>query len=212
MKSFRHWTPRYVVNRIKLAGYEFTHPNAPWLTSQSIGLLEQLLKQTDVGLEFGCGRSTLWFAKRVAKLVSIEHDNTWHAKVSVKLQARQISNVTLLQRSLGDAIVSDNNDVATTSPYIAAIEDFADGALDFCLIDGRQRDICALRIIPKLRLGGVLIVDNSNVYLPSTSKSPNTHSAGATSEIWAQFLQQVINWRHICTSNGVWDTTIWIKR
>jgi putative heme iron utilization protein len=52
---------------------EFLHPNWPWLTKEAILLLERLLRPDDIGLEFGSGRSTIWFAERVEKLISIEH-------------------------------------------------------------------------------------------------------------------------------------------
>jgi hypothetical protein len=46
------------------------HPDVPWLTRQAVEILEDWLKPGYVGLEWGSGRSTLWFARRVSHLTS----------------------------------------------------------------------------------------------------------------------------------------------
>ena len=43
--------------------------------------------------EFGSGRSTVWFAERVATLTSVEHDERWYEAVSAKLKERRLANV-----------------------------------------------------------------------------------------------------------------------
>ena len=63
-----HRTPRYVYHRTRQLFYERAHPADPWLTPAAIGLLATLLRPADTGAEFGSGRSTLWFAARVAEL------------------------------------------------------------------------------------------------------------------------------------------------
>lgn len=90
----RFWlTPRYVYNRIRDLLYQRTHPADPWLTPEAIGLLATLLHPTDRGAEFGSGRSTLWFAARVAALTSVETNTRWHEKVTNQLKERGVSNV-----------------------------------------------------------------------------------------------------------------------
>jgi hypothetical protein len=59
-----HRTPRYVYHRTRQLFYERAHPADPWLTPAAIGLLSTLLRPADTGVEFGSGRSTLWFAAR----------------------------------------------------------------------------------------------------------------------------------------------------
>lgn len=93
---FRHWTPRYVVNRIALGNYQRTHPEAPWLTPAAIALLERMLLPTDRGLEFGSGRSTLWFARRIGRLISVEDDPAWHDRISRQLKELSLGNVDYL--------------------------------------------------------------------------------------------------------------------
>ena len=46
--------------------------------------------------------------------------------------------------------------------YIAAIDEFEDEYFDIIAIDGRERVACLVHAIPKLRPGGVLVLDDSN--------------------------------------------------
>src|SRR4051812_3857706 len=82
-----HWTPRYALNRALSAWFYFRHPEAPWLTPQSIALLDAWLKPSHRGIEWGAGRSTVWVGRRVAHLLSIECDPQWHAWVSSRAPA-----------------------------------------------------------------------------------------------------------------------------
>lgn len=88
MNNISHWTPRYLYNRTRLMLYTKAHPGLPWLTRDAIELLEQLIKPTDVLLEFGSGRSTIWFAQRCRRVISIEHHPHWHKNVSEQLQQK----------------------------------------------------------------------------------------------------------------------------
>jgi predicted O-methyltransferase YrrM len=180
--------------------YESQHPDHPWITQDSIAILTTLLRPDDVGLEMGSGRSTVWLAKRVRHLISLEHYAPWHEKVSRMMQDQHIGNVEYNCLSLG-------------GPYVNFIKAQADHTFDFILVDGPERDQCALACAPKLKPGGVLILDNANRTLPHATRSPFSLGEGKTppSPIWAEFAELVRTWRLIWTSNGCWDTAIWIK-
>jgi predicted O-methyltransferase YrrM len=45
--------------------------------------------------------------------------------------------------------------------YVAQIAEYPDQHFDFCLVDGHYRQACILAAMPKLRPGGLLIVDDS---------------------------------------------------
>src|SRR5262249_54034239 len=55
MRSFRHWTPTYIRDRLAMLRYELAHPDAPWLTGEMNQFLESWLAPDHVGLEFGSG-------------------------------------------------------------------------------------------------------------------------------------------------------------
>lgn len=207
MRTFRHWTPRYIYNRLALMAFEVRHPDAPWLTATAIATLQTLIKPTDVGFEWGAGRSTRWFARRIAYLTSIESNRTWYDRVSQMLDAERLVNVELKW------IKCDEADREEVDIYTGAIDAFDDASLDVVLVDGLARDACALRAVDKIRPGGLLIVDNCNWYLPCRSYAPcsRTERDGPASETWDMFLNAMRDWRYIWTSNGVTDTAVWFK-
>jgi hypothetical protein len=201
MRKISHWTPRYIVNRIALALYEKQNPKHPWLTRSAISILSSCLKKSDIGLEWGSGRSTAWFATRIKYLISVEDTFEWYQKVKESLDDLQVDNVEYLFK---------DNEAA----YVGVVDSLQDNSLDFVLVDGRDyRAACAVRAAGKLKVGGLLVVDNANWFLPCSSHSPNSRTCqtGPASIEWQHFLALVDNWRMIWTSNGVTDTAIFIR-
>src|SRR6266704_4384846 len=93
MRQFGHWTPRYIYDRLNQIVYQRKHPDAPWLGHEMVRILEDWLMPDDRGFEWGSGRSTIWFAKRVRSLVSVEHNSDWSRWVNAELRARSVKNV-----------------------------------------------------------------------------------------------------------------------
>jgi hypothetical protein len=46
--------------------------------------------------------------------------------------------------------------------YVVVFEELQDGSLDFVVVDGHYRQACIRAAIPKLKMGGLLLLDNSN--------------------------------------------------
>jgi hypothetical protein len=191
--------------------HERRHPEAPWLTAEAVAFLERWLEPDLVGFEWGSGRSTVWFARRVRRLTSIEHDPGWYEKVSRRLDQADLSVKVAYHR------VAIDTETDAAHPYVSAISDQDDGALHFCLVDGltRFRAQCALACLAKLASGGIAIVDNANWFLPREPKSraPNSRGPvdGYISAEWQEFDGRVADWPCLWTSNGVTDTAIWTK-
>jgi predicted O-methyltransferase YrrM len=183
-------------------------PDDPWLTDEAIDLLDRLIQPTDVALEFGAGRSTLWLARRVAKLTSVEHDHNWSEQVSTRLKSARLDNVDFLH-------IKDNVSEAegATSSYVRVLDRFNDQSLDLVLVDGIYRNHCAVGCVPKVKSGGLVILDNANWFLPSTSRAPSSRKPGdgPADAVWAAFAETTGNWRRIMTSNGVSDTLLLFK-
>lgn len=208
MRSFRHWTPRYFKNRLATLYYEKANPNHPWLTRSANEILDSYLIKSDVGLEFGSGRSTAWIARRIGHLTSVEHNYAWAAKVQGILNEATLNNVDY--KSIPkDVEEEQGND----SEYVKVVDAFDTNSLDFCLVDGIYRDFCALKVIDKLRPGGLLVIDNANWYLLSRSYSPNSRSFtdGPKGTCWKELAQLISVWRKIWTSSGVTDTAMFFK-
>lgn len=201
-----HWTPLYFWNKIKNKIWETQNPDAPWLTSDAVNLLNELIKNTDTGLEFGSGRSTYWLAKRMKYLTSVEDNENWYQKVKSILNANKKNNVNYLLKSSSNAL-------AELSDYCQVVVDFEDNSLDFVLVDGSQRDVIALLVQPKIKTGGLLVLDNANWFLPHATYSPSSIGEGSIqNENWQKFYSSLEDWRIIWTSNGISDTAIFIKK
>jgi len=90
VRKLSHLTPRYVYYRLLDIWHQKRHPDHPWLTPQAIKILQSWLRPTDKGIEWGSGRSTIWFGRRVAHLLSIEHDTVWYEKTSIALSKNSL--------------------------------------------------------------------------------------------------------------------------
>ncbi len=207
-RSFRHWTPRYVVDRIRLMLHERMNPGLPWMGPQAVKFLDNWLRPGDRGLEWGSGRSTVWLARRIARLTSVEHDPSWHAKVKAILGAEGFGNVDYRL-----APVEDRETPSPGTPYLSVVEEFSPGSFDVVLVDGLYRDLCAEAAMGRLKPGGLLVIDNVNWYLPHATHSPN--SVGTTgnpaTDVWRAVFDDLHSWRCVWTSSGVTDTAFFVK-
>ena len=70
----------------------------PWITFRAIQWLTRYLRPEMKVFEYGAGGSTLFLARRVRELVSVEHDETFHSVVAERLAKRGIQNCRLIFR------------------------------------------------------------------------------------------------------------------
>jgi hypothetical protein len=141
----------------------------PWITFPAIHYLERYLKKEMQAFEYGSGASTLFFADRIQKLISIEHDGTWFEKISDKLRESDIQNVDLRkitpskEDNIEENYTSQNENYPGLSfkNYAQEISHYPDNYFDVVLIDGRARTGCFLQSISKIKTGGLLIWDNT---------------------------------------------------
>lgn len=173
--------------RQRQACFERENPDAPWFVPAAITDIEQKLRPEFVGFEWGCGRSTLWFARRVNHLTSVEGRRSWLEEIKRQLEKEGLAKRVTLRLT---EVASEHDFIPEEiMRYAAAIDDFVDGSLDFIVVDGHFREACLRRIGNKLRPGGLLIIDNSEV-VPATLLN-------------AMKTQDSRTW-----NNGIWETTI----
>jgi predicted O-methyltransferase YrrM len=206
-RRFSHWTPQYIRDRLRWYYYFHKHPDVPWLSEEANALLETLIKPTDVGVEWGSGRSTCWLGRHVKHLVSVEEDRAWAEQVRGQVQKLGLTNVDF--RFYEGMHLEDPE----SSEYVRVAQSFADNSIDFALVDGGwAREQCALAAIPKLKPGGVLIVDDIHYYLDRPTTAPSSrYGLGHASNYWVQFLEIVQSWRMVVGTQGIKDTGFWIK-
>lgn len=139
----------------------------PWITFRAIRALESLVKPGMRIFEFGCGGSTLFFARRGAHVTSVEHDPGWAALV--RDASRGLTDPPVIHEK-PPCIRGDVPKVGSTrhidphadfSAYVEAIATVPDETLDLVCVDGRARVACALAARRKVRRGGWLLLDNS---------------------------------------------------
>ena len=210
MRSIGHWTPRYILSRFIEIIYQRMHPDYPWLTKSANSFLTSWLRENYEGLEFGSGRSTIWFAERINHLTSVEHNREWYQWVNQQIEDRQISNVNYFLIEEQD---SQDREYIETSKYVAVARQFENDSLDFALVDGILRGPCALMVTKKIKPGGILVVDNANWFLPCVSHSPGSriNGMGPADSYWNDFLMCVKEWHCWWTSSGVTDTAIYYR-
>ena len=207
-RAYKHWTITYFFDRLVEKAYRRRNPDLPWLAPAANEFLSGYLKPTDAMLEFGSGRSTLWFCTKVAHIKSVEHDPVWYEKISNILNDRQIKNVTYQLHPKQEISIP-----ASKTNYVNAARTIAPESLDIVLVDGTYRAQCVLVSLPLIKPGGLLVIDNVNRYLPSNSYSPNSrsYSQGPIDDEWQHVLDEIGNWRFFWTSNGISDTAFYFK-
>ena len=146
------------------------------MTYSAIEHLSKVLRKEHHVFEWGSGGSSVFFAKRAKSVVSIEHDPMWFSDLSKAIAKKQIANwqgilMPPKQNNAGFTSVSSDPDAYcsdapefkgyTFHDYVTAIDDLPDKSLDMVVIDGRARPSCLKHSIPKVRVGGVIVLDNA---------------------------------------------------
>ncbi len=157
---------------------------SPWITFSAIRFLEGYLKPNMEVFEFGSGGSTLFFRKRVKHVTSIEHHREWFEVLSKHIKELPVKNTTLMliepekdaapipDSALSEPVLyrSSDGNYRTQSfrSYASAIDRYEDGKFDLVTVDGRARNSCFLHALKKVKVGGYLMLDNSerNEYGP----------------------------------------------
>lgn len=181
-------------------------PAYPWLCHGSVSLLRQVLAPDMRGFEWGAGRSTEFFARHAAHLVSVEHEAKWIRRVRVRLGEAGLGHkatLLFLPRNSHGAKPDSRPELwlrlnlqprhPELAAYFDAVLDWPESFFDFISIDGRARVECAANAVSRLKPGGLLILDNSE---------------------WTKYgpvFTACAGWPRRCFCNGVWETTVFWK-
>ncbi|MGW3742117.1 hypothetical protein ACWD62_16185 [Streptomyces sp. NPDC005146] len=162
-------------------GYLLRKPS-PWITFDAIEYIDKRAAPGWRVFEYGSGGSTLYWLSKGIECVSIEHDPVWHAKLRQLFPADSGIDYRLVPPTLSDgsdwALPGSEHDPTgwadpecyrSSSPefrqhsfrsYAAQIDEFPEGHFDAVMVDGRARPSCIWHAMPKVKPGGMLIVDN----------------------------------------------------
>jgi len=154
------------------------YENTPWFPSASLVFLSSLLKADWVVLETGCGSSTIWFSNRVKRVISLEHSNRWYTDVKKIIEDKKIKNI----------------DLQLMPDYPKkGIFGFKESEFDFVSIDGRGRVKSTETILPYLKNGGYLLLDDSE------------------RKRYKQSIVLLNKWENKTFGDNNWQLTIWRK-
>lgn len=117
----------------------------PWVTYSFIDFIRPRLDKTMSIFEYGSGSSTLFYAKRVKRVVSVEHDEAWYQKI-VKNKAQNAEMIFSKLEPGGDY-----------SKKAASLGE----KFDVVIVDGRDRVNCCQNSIHALSPEGVIVLDDS---------------------------------------------------
>lgn len=146
----------------------------PWIPFAAIDHLDSVDLSNARVFEFGSGGSTLYWLRRGANCVSVEHDPTWSTIVQQRTQSLQATHLHRPPEPAAPAQAGDDADPdayrssgpeftkLTFKSYCSAINAYPAGHFDVVLIDGRARPSCIKHARDKVRAGGLLILDNSD--------------------------------------------------
>lgn len=204
MVTWAYWTPRALYYRMRYWNWLKKNPESPWIAPDAAVFLEHWFKPTDKGFEFGSGRSTAWIAEQVAHITSIEKNREWYEKVKVNLENSKQNNWELILEELID---SDHVD-----DYTKVLRDQNDNSLDFVVNDADHRDIVTRDSISKIKPGGILVLDNSERYLPIPYSNTLTPASEFGNELWRELWNELQYWRVVHFSYPVVSaTSIYVK-
>lgn len=130
-----------------LKAFGYRQP-VPWLGYRAVKYLDSIIKPDWNVLEFGSGMSSLFLASRCKRLVSIESDRAWFEEMQKRFEAEGLKNVDYRFR--------------TVEEYISH-PDLPDRSFDLIIVDGLIRDRCVQMALEKVKIGGAIFLDNSDV-------------------------------------------------
>jgi hypothetical protein len=131
----------------------------PWFAYAAIDFLDQFLEPHMTVCEYGSGGSTLFFARRVKAVYSIEDNPRWFELVSSRLKQMSVANVTLRLCPFDFKTPSGFED----SEYLHAMPD---ARFDVIVVDGSEewtqvRPVCFAHAEAHIKQGGIIVVDDS---------------------------------------------------
>lgn len=126
----------------------------PWMTYSFIDFISDKLNKNHTIFEYGCGASTLFFAPKVKKIVTLESNAMWKRLMEARLTKAGITNVEIILMEDG-FINPDYEHFAKT--YSRKF----DQEFDYIFVDSLKRAECAKHSYVALKDDGTLVVDDA---------------------------------------------------
>lgn len=169
LRFFKWWESRKVET-------DTIHVGAPWMVFAAVSFLKKWLKKDMKVFEYGSGGSTVFFSKLSDSIISVEHYEKWYNRVSKYISNNQINNIEyrLILPELYTAVTGSCTDPKSYKScfpefsnfsfkeYVISIDAYPDECFDLVVVDGRSRGSCILHAMKKVKVNGMLLVDNAD--------------------------------------------------
>jgi hypothetical protein len=146
--------------------HDFIILETPWWTLRAGREVKGFLDATPHAraLEWGSGASTVWLGSLCESVVSIESDPAWADMVKGSVGDHVgILTPAIPRRTHPSAVRSRRWGFQHLdfTDYVNAV-DQVEGKFHLIVIDGRAREACFERALPRLAPGGMILFDNTN--------------------------------------------------
>lgn len=163
-ERWRHWLASLPRVHDSLALAEL---DVPWWTYDAIDVVDRWIGEHPGPVrvyEYGSGASTLWLARRVGEVHSVEHHEGFGAMMRDHLGDHPNVDLRVVPptSSTHPVVASgkEGTDGLDFADYVASI-DLAPGSFDLVVVDGRAREACLAAALPRLAPDGIVVFDNS---------------------------------------------------
>lgn len=195
-------------------GWDLDSPRSPqgpvpWITYPALAMLKRIVRPTMRVLEYGCGSSTLWWARHVREVVSVEHNSGWAGAIRPQLPAGV--RATILVRGHGTPVPESQAAVLAEfdthqydlpcSPnaghniehgllcegfqaYAGELLNYPVGYFDVVSIDGMARTLTAWLAARQLGPRGLILFDNSERWQYNAAYQLLTDAGFARIDFW----------------------------
>lgn len=170
------WTYRKRWSQSFRTGRNSVADELPWINFLALEFLEKNISPQYRIFEFGGGGSTLFFCKNVAEVATVEDHAGWFETLTQTIGAKGYQNwkgFYVAPEQFQDEIPRSKqnpNDFASGAKglenmsfekYARTIDQFPTDYFDLVLVDGRARPSCIQQAMPRLKIGGLLVIDNT---------------------------------------------------
>jgi hypothetical protein len=164
-RRLQHWA--YSLTRVH-DSVAMAELDVPWWTYRAIDIVDAWLAARPHPVrvfEYGSGASTLWLGRRADEVYSVEHHRGFGEHMAPlftelpSIRFHIVEPVESTHPSVPSAKEGHGN--LDFADYVAAI-DQVDGAFDLVVIDGRAREACLARAVPRIKPDGIILFDNSH--------------------------------------------------
>lgn len=157
----------------------------PWITYPAFRQLARIVKPDWRVFEYGCGGSSLWWAKHTKEVFSVEHDAAWAARIA----AQAPPNLKIAVCAAGEACSLERQDAVAkfiahppelplspvhehnvmhglvTEPFVAYATEIVEHpreSFDVVVVDGMARVLSAWLAARYVKPDGVIVFDNAD--------------------------------------------------